>query len=278
MKSVLIAVGQANTEPWLSIWKEGQEKTWVKDSVTGSRVIHFTSKNAPYLVKKFDKIHESIRYRKTLGLWQGRLDKISTKFISRKIPKYLFSTESNILSVNSWSTYYFFGQRNIALYDWFLQNTNDDFLFVTNTSSYINQKKLLHIVQNFDSTEAIYAGYLLPEGGKEQFVSGAGRLLSRKSVEIIKSNWNKHTHETLEDVCLGLFMKLMGIIAIPLPRVSLPSTESVVLLPDSVVSTEFNFRCKSQEIPRKDVEIMKLLHERISKIDKNQTNQTNQTK
>ena len=274
MKSVLIAVEQANTEPWLSIWREGQEKTWIRDSVTGSRVIHFTSKNAPYLVKKLDKIHESIRYHKILGLWQGRLDKISTKFISRKIPEYFFSTESNILSVNSWSTYYFFGQRNIALYDWFLQNTSDDFLFVTNTSSYINQKKLLKIIQEFDPAETVYAGYLLPEDSKEQFVSGAGRLMSRKSVEIIKSNWNKHTHETLEDVCLGLFMKLMGIIATPLPRVSLPTPESVSLLSDFVVRTNFHFRCKSQEIPRKDVEIMELLHERINHIGTNQTNQT----
>lgn len=275
MKSVLIAVEQANTEPWLSIWKNGQEKTWIRDNVTGSRVIHFTSKNAPYLVKKFDEIHENIRYRKTLGLWQGRLDKISTKFISRKIPKYLFSSDSNILSVNSWSTYYFFGQRNIALYDWFLQNTSEDFLFVTNTSSYINQRNLIDIVQIFDPTDTVYAGYLLPENSKEQFVSGAGRLLSRKSVELIKLNWSKHTHETLEDVCLGIFMKLMGITAIPLPRVSLPTPESVALLPNSVVCTEFHFRCKSQDIPRKDVEIMELLHERISNINKNQTNQTN---
>jgi hypothetical protein len=275
VKSVLIAVEQANTEPWLSIWKNGQEKTWIKDNVKGSRVIHFASKNAPYLVKKFDEIHEKIRYRKTLGLWQGRLDKITTKFFSRKIPKYIFSSESNTLSVNSWSTYYFFGQRNIALYDWFLKNASEDFLFVTNTSSYINQRKLLDIVQMFNPTETVYAGYLLPENGKEQFVSGAGRLLSRRSVELIKLNWNKHTHETLEDVCLGIFMKLMGVMAIPLPRVSLPTPESVALLPDLVLCTEFHFRCKSQEIPRKDVEIMALLHERINNVCTNQTNQTN---
>lgn len=261
--SVLIAIGQANIEPWTKIWKEGQEKTWIKVKVDGSRVVHYQSKNAPFLIRKFDDFHEKIRYRRILGLWQGRFDKITTKFISKKIPKYCYNLDSQILTVNSWSTYFFYGQRNIALYDWFLKNTNDDFLFMTNTSSYINQTKLLQIVQNFDPAETVYAGYLLPEDSKEQFVSGAGKLLSRKSVEIISSNWNKHTQYTLEDVSLGLFMKLMGIIATPLPRVSLPTPEAAKTLPDSILETEFHFRCKSNQIPRRDVEIMRILHERI---------------
>jgi len=261
--SVLVAITQGNTEPWTTIWREGQAKTWIQDDVSGCQVIHFQSINAPYVIKKFDEIHEKNRYRKLLGLWQGRLDKISTKFISKKIPGYSFNINNQILTVNSWSAHFLVGRRNIALYDWFLKYTNKDFLFVTNTSSYINQAHLLKIVQKFNPSDTIYAGYLLPESEREQFVSGAGKLLSRKSVEVIKNNWHKHTHEALEDVSLGFFMKSMGIIAIPLSRVSLPTPESVMTLPDSILKTEFHFRCKSDEIPRKDVEIMRILYERI---------------
>jgi hypothetical protein len=265
--TVLIAITQGNTEPWKTIWKEGQEKTWMSENVYGSSVIHFQSINSPYLIKKFDEIHEKNRYRKILGLWQGRLDKIWTKFISKKIPKYSFNNTNQILTVNSWSTYYLQGRRNIALYDWFLKYTNKDFLFVTNTSSYINQEQLLKLVQKFNPNNTIYAGYLLPEDENEQFVSGAGKLLSRKSVEAIQNNWHKHTHETLEDVCLGIFMKAMRIPAIPLSRVTLPTPESAVALPESILKTEFHYRCKSNQIPRRDVEIMRILHERI-KINK----------
>jgi hypothetical protein len=261
--TVLIAISQGNTEPWTTIWREGQAKTWIQDKIYGCNVINLQSIDAPCLVKKFDEIHERNRYRKKMGLWQGRLDKLSSKFISKRIPKYSFNKNNRILTVDSWSTYYLQGRRNIALYDWFLKYTNKDFLFVTNTSSYINQAHLLKIVQKFNPSDTIYAGYLLPESEREQFVSGAGKLLSRKSVEVIKNNWHKHTHEALEDVSLGFFMKSMGIIAIPLSRVSLPTPESVMTLPDSILKTEFHFRCKSDEIPRKDVEIMRILYERI---------------
>ena len=263
--TLLIAIGQANTEPWTSIWKEGQEKTWIKYHNNGIPVVHVQSINAPSFVQKLDALHEKNRYRKIIGVWQGRFDKIATKFISGKIPEYNFNANTKILIVNSWSTYFLLGQRVIALYDWFLKNTNKDFLFCTNTSSYINKKNLLSLVQKFDPTDAIYAGFLLPEGAKQQFVSGAGRLLSRKSIELFVNNWHKYTHLALEDVAQGRLMEILGISPIPLSRVSLPTPESVAALSDSVIQTEFHFRCKSQEVPRKDVEIMRLLHERVIK-------------
>jgi hypothetical protein len=263
--TLLIAIGQANTEPWTSIWKEGQEKTWINyDSETPS-IVHVQSIDAPYFFKILDALHEKNRYRKIIGTWQGRFDKITAKLISKKIPSYKFDVNNQILMVNSWSLYFLFGRRAIALYDWFLKNTDKDFLFCTNTSSYINKKNLLSLVQKFDPADAIYAGYLLPEGERQQFVSGAGRLLSRKSIELIVNNWHKYTHEALEDVAHGRLMEGLGISPISLSRVSLPTSESVAALSDSVIQTEFHFRCKSQEVPRKDVEIMRLLHERVIK-------------
>jgi len=265
-KSILIAIAQANTEPWMTIRKEGQEKTWIKVKIDGAKVIHYQSKNAPFLIRKFDYFHEKIRYRRILGLWQGRFDKVITKFISRKIPKYYYDINNQILTVNSWSTYFFFGQRNIALYDWFLKDTDADFLYVTNSSSYINQRNLLRVIEQFNPNETIYAGNIYLTGGSEEFVSGAGKLLSRKSVEVIRDNWHKHSHETLEDVTLGRFMKNMGISAIPLMSVLVPTVDAVGTLSDSNLRSEFHFRCKSEEIPRKDVEIMRLLHDRISTV------------
>jgi len=264
--SVLIAIGQANIEPWTKIWKEGQEKTWIKVKVDGSKVVHYQSKNAPFLIRKFDDLHEKIRYRQILGLWQGRFDKIITKFISRKIPEYFYNVNRQILTVNSWSTYFFYGQRNIALYDWFLKDTDTDFLYVTNSSSYINQRNLLRVIEQFNPNETIYAGNIYLNGESDEFISGAGKLLSRKSVEVIRDNWHKHSHETLEDVTLGRFMKSMGISAIPLISVLVPTVDAVETLPDSILCSEFHFRCKSEEIPRKDVEIMRLLHDRISAV------------
>jgi hypothetical protein len=264
-KTLLIAIAQANSEPWTRIWKEGQDKTWINFGSDAIPVVNVQSVSAPYLFQKLDSIHEGFRYRKTIGRWQGRVDKIITKFISKKTPKYNFNMHNQILMVESWSLYFLFGRRAIALYDWFLKNRSEDFLFCTNTSSYVHKKKLLNEVQKLDPSEAIYAGYLLPEGEKQQFVSGAGRLLSRKSVELLVNNWEKYSHEGLEDVSHGRLMKSLGVPALALSRVDLPTPESVAALPESVIQSQFHFRCKSTDSPRKDVEIMRLLHERVTK-------------
>lgn len=264
--TLLIAVGQANTEPWTSIWRNGQEKTWINNGSEYSSVVHVQSKNAPFFVNKLDGLHEKNRYRDSLGLWQGRVDKIATRFIPRKIPEYTFNINNQVLLVDSWSTYFLLGRRVIALYDWFLKCTDKDFLFGTNTSSYINQSNLLNVIQEFNPNDSIYAGYLLPEGQARQFVSGAGKLLSRKSIELFVNNWDKYNHEGLEDVSHGRLMESLGVRAQALPRVDLPTLESVAALPESVIQSQFHFRCKSTDLPRKDVEIMRLLHERVTKI------------
>jgi hypothetical protein len=265
--SVQIAVSQANVEPWNSIWKEGQEKTWLKEKVNGSSVIHYQSIHASFFFNKFDEIHEKNRYRKNLGLWQGRIDKILARLIPRKIPNYTFERNTQILTVNSRSMYLLQGRRIIGLYDWFLDNTTRDFLFMTNTSSYIKQRNLLKLVQELNPNDAIYAGYLLPEGEAKQFVSGAGKLLSRKSVELVRDNWKMYNHEALEDVALGVLMEKLGIPATPLSRVSLSTPEHVSEIQKDVIEREFHFRCKSQDIPRKDVEIMRLLHQKVTELD-----------
>lgn len=264
--TVLIAISQANTNPWVNIWKEGQAKTWINNNLDGTAVINVQSKMPPGIIKKVDVFHEKNRYRTRVGLWQGRFDKILAKFISNKIPKYEFNKENHILNVDSWSTYQLQGRRFIALYDWFLNNTNFSFLFTTTTSSYINKQNLLNLVQNFSSQDLIYAGCLLPEKEIKQFVSGAGTLLSRRSVEVLRQNWEKFKFDTLEDVAHGYLMSEIGATPVPLTRVDLPDIGAVKSLPASTLSLEFHYRCKSSAVPREDVQIMRQLHLRLQNL------------
>jgi hypothetical protein len=261
--NLLIAVGQANVEPWITICSEGQEKTWINNSVDGTEVIHSKSKITPVIIQQIDKFHEKNRYKKWVGLWQGRYDKVGTKIISKKIAKYSFNSENRTLTVDSWSTYQLSGRRFIALYDWFLSQTDYNFLFTTTTSSYINKKKLFDLIQKFNCKDLIYAGYLLPENHTNQFVSGAGTLLSRSCVEVLVQNWRRFKFDTLEDVSRGDLMRELGVPPIPLTRVDVPNVDSVKALPIDVLEREFHYRCKSPEVPRQDVRIMQKLHERL---------------
>lgn len=264
--TVLIAVGMANVEPWKSIWEAGQNKTWVSESVKGVDVIQSISKSAPYLMYKLDKIHNSNRPKKYIGLWQGRLDYLTTRFISRKIPKYTFDNKKSVLEVENYSTWLLLGQRNGALFEWFLKHTDYDFLYTTNSSSYIIKKNLLAIVQDFDKKDNVYAGFLMPENQKIQFVSGAGRLLSRSCVELIVKNWRRYSHNNIEDVCLGNFLRDLGVRPVPLNTVQVPDLAAASDLRTDVLASEFHFRCKGLDRERNDIEIMTLLHKRISNI------------
>ena len=262
--TVLIAVGMANIEPWSSIWKDGQNTTWVRDKVKGVDVIQSISVNAPYLISKLDKIHNSNRPKKYIGLWQGRVDYLLTRFISRKIPKYTFDKNKSVLEVKNFSTWLLLGQRNGALFDWFLKFTDYDFLYTTNSSSYINKRNLLDLVQDYDKNDNVYAGYLMPENQKLQFVSGAGRLLSRCCIELIVKNWQKYSHNNIEDVCLGNFLRGLGVKPTHLNTVQVPDLAAVSDLRTEVLASEFHFRCKGLGEVRNDIAIMTLLHKRIS--------------
>ena len=264
--TVLIAVGKANVEPWNSIWEAGQNKTWASQSVKGVDVIQFISKNAPNLIYKLDKIHYSNRSKKYIGLWQGRLDYFITRFISRKIPQYTFDKQKLILEVDNYSTWLLLGQRYGALFDWFLKYTDYNFLYTTNSSSYIIKENLLKLVQDFNVNDNIYAGYLMPENQETQFVSGAGRLLSRSCVELMVKNWPRYTHSNIEDVCIGDFLRDLGVLPIPLNTVQVPDLAAVLALKTEVLESEFHFRCKGLDKVRNDIEIMTTLHKRISNL------------
>lgn len=261
--TALIAVAQANTEPWITIKNEGQEKTWIAIKINGIDTIYFKSKSTPFFVQAIDIFHERNRYKKHIGRWQGRIDKVFSKLISHNIPRYIFENSSNTLIVNSWSTYQLQGKRYRALYDWFLNQTDYGFLFTTTTSSYINKLYLLELIQKLNCNDLIYAGYLMPENHTKQFASGAGTLLSRKSIELLAENWKRFKFDTLEDVSHGDLMRELGVTPIPLTRVDLTDIESVRSLPRSVLESEFHYRCKSSKVPRQDVQIMNVLHESI---------------
>jgi hypothetical protein len=264
--NVLIAISQANVEPWTSIWKEGQSKTWINQYAEGIDVISFVSKDAPNLIYRLDKIHYSNRAKKYIGLWQGRLDYLTTKLISREIPNYVFDNQHSILNVDCWSTWNLLGRRLVALYDWFLKHTDYNFLYTTNSSSYIIKKNLLKLVQDFSMNDNIYAGYLMPENQEIQFVSGAGRLLSRNCVELIVNNWHNYTHNNIEDVCIGNYLRDLGVRPISLNRVQVQDLASVSALSTEVLTSEFHFRCKGLGKIRNDIEIMTTLHKRISNL------------
>jgi hypothetical protein len=262
--SVLIAISYSEFHPWIEI-KEAQEKTWINKSQNNVDVIFYLSRPAPFLIKKIDFLIEKFRFDSNFGSFISVINRISAKFISHKTPKYFFSKNNNFLTVDSWSTYQLFGRRNLALFDWFLKNTNADYLYQTNVSSYINVDKFIEILNAFQKEDLIYAGSIInPNRTPFPIVSGSGKLLSRSLIVEIMKNTKLLKFDNLEDVALAESISKIGVEAKSLPRLDLPNLNVLRNYSKSELCSHFQFRCKSDAIPRIDVQIMEELHCRLS--------------
>lgn len=90
--------------------------------------------------------------------------------------------------------------------NWFLKETDYEFMFITTTSSFINVNQLINHISRFKRDIPIYAGHLLGEF-PEKFVTGAGQLINRKTAEIVVSNFQHYPHRMLNDVALGSLLR-----------------------------------------------------------------------
>jgi len=67
-------------------------------------------------------------------------------------------------------------------------------------------------------------------------------------------------------VCIGNYLRDLGVRPISLNRVQVQDLASVSALSTEVLTSEFHFRCKGLGKIRNDIEIMTTLHKRISNL------------
>lgn len=116
------------------------------------------------------------------------------------------------LSVDATDSYYYMAEKFKEALD-FVKGWEYDFVFRTNSSSYVNKQKLVEFASRFPST-GVYAGWTMKDTNHDggDCVSGAGILLSRDCVEILRKEINPEV-EMEEDVYLGRILRANGIVA-----------------------------------------------------------------
>ena len=263
--SLIVAIGQAKSEPWESIWLNGQVPTWVSRFKNEVDIVNMSGKRLGYFWKRFDAFHERNRFSKRFGLWQGRFDYLFIPWLIRNIPpsKELAPSSIREIKVLTNSSYIFAGRRLIGMINWFLEETDYEFMFITTTSSFINVKQLIKHISGFKTDMPIYAGHLLGEF-PEKFVTGAGQLINRKTAEIVVSNFRQYPHQMLNDVALGSLLRENGVSPIEIPWIWCKSVDEVLELSEENLSSTMHFRCKSSSNPRTDSEIMRALQQRLT--------------
>lgn len=263
---IVVAISQRDKLPWNKIRKI-QEETWIRKYEAEAKIIHYLSLEPPILVNYIDRIIEKYRFAKKFGRLSSLITRLFSYLISSEVPKYKFNVANKELLVHSYSTYFLFGRRNLALYDWFISNTNSKFLFQTNTSSYLDIVKLISITKKMNCKDLILAGAIVnPNSQNFKIISGAGRLLSRELITEILKHKNSLKFDNLEDICISELASKLSATIIPLDRYDLPTINKLNSSSDSDLKAHFHFRCKSESLPRSDDNIMNALYTRLSKL------------
>jgi hypothetical protein len=109
------------------------------------------------------------------------------------------------------------GYKLLLALDWCIKNTDYDFIFRTNTSSFVNTIELENfITNNLINKDYVYCGMPLVRDYKDSdkkinFLSGAGIILNKKTTQLIldkRKNWD---HSEWEDVSLGKLLSENGV-------------------------------------------------------------------
>jgi hypothetical protein len=155
--------------------------------------------------------------------------------------------------------------KDLAVLDYFYNNTNANFLFMTTTSSYIRPRKLMEKIATLP-TRGLYAGALAYPGAN--FAAGNNRLFSRDVVKRILQERNSLRCGVIEDLALGNLCNSLSIQMIELTKINIGSLKELELISDEELHEEFHFKLTSgKRENRQDVKIMIKLHNRIREID-----------
>lgn len=176
-----------------------------------------------------------------------------------------FSVTGDIINCISDEGLYNIGYKTIESFE-YLNNLDFDYIFRTNSSSYVHVDRLIEFLENKPKND-FYCGYInkcVVSG--LIFGSGSGYFLSSDLVSKViseKENWN---HELIDDVALGdLLINKMGVKIIQSKRCDIDS-----IIDDefycrgkkvSNIDGHFHFRCKTPTKERNlDIDIMNKLH------------------
>ena len=165
---------------------------------------------------------------------------IGHPYSSEREVDYVSVRKDNYLVLNTDDGYPNLAKKTLLAFDWAVSNFKFDYLFRTNTSSFIDFKKLHQFTEN-NRNNLDYGGVVLDVEEGDTIASGAGFFLSRKNVELILTNSDKFDTSLPDDVAIARLLKNFEISPSNLIRKDLKK----VPRPDSVYqSNHFHYRCR----------------------------------
>lgn len=178
------------------------------------------------------------------------------------MPTYYYSGESDACYHDNRNIYLtsqdFYGhitEKTIQAFEYALNNFTFDYIFRTNSSSYINKDRLNTWLQDKPISD-FYAG-IIGEYRGIKYASGCGYTISRNLVEKIVSHKDRINLNFHDDVILGKFLN-QEIVAAPRKDTSCNTSMNYD------IENHFHWRCKCPSDRNVDIQHMRNIHQLIT--------------
>lgn len=225
MKRFLVAIIHVDDFPWKEIVERGQIPLWHSTNLSEIEIAYFVNQKTDFS-QFLNSVVETLRWR------CGRIPSYLVSYflmfllfpIRFLIPKYRFERmvlDFPLYKVSLPETSFFIRWKRIAIFDFFLQNSNFDFLVMVNSSSFLNFNNLRKEIQTsttFADAEigSPYAGGPIQDSADGKFISGAFMVLNRTAVQILMKNVRKIPVHVMDDIAIGTALRRLAVPLSPL--------------------------------------------------------------
>ena len=143
------------------------------------------------------------------------------------------------LLLNCSDAYSDMGIKTLKAFEWVDLNLSYDYVFRTNTSSYVNYKNLISFLNKIQKEGNDYCGHI-GVYDEIEYVRGSGIILSKHAIKSIISSQRELDTNVVEDVAIGKLLKINKILPTKGKRKDIESHKDI----RNLESDEYHIRCR----------------------------------
>lgn len=258
---IAILVAYKDLSPFREIRNARIRQQTVKTQNCSFEIFYVSGRAATRRVAKFSSFIERKRFTR-LGLFLRVIDSLLLFRLRFAVPK--IKLEGKNLQVDCPDELRFLGAKMLSAYKYCLDQ-KFDYVFKTTVSSIIVLDNLDSYLVKSIHKPYVYSGKLINPQYKT-FASGSCLLMDQVALQRL---WKKRfflDYSLLDDVAIGKVMRKVGIQVSDLASISLTQVNQVKDLDLKELSETLHFRCKSDETPRADIQIIQALIKRLESV------------
>jgi len=165
---------------------------------------------------------------------------VGTKELNEREKSYIEKNNKEYLFLNTEDNYSNLAKKTLMAFQEIYENCEFDFIFRTNTSSFIDLE-ILENYLNFKSNNSSYSGKITETNEGFTFASGAGFFISKENISILLKNKDSFDEKLPDDVAIAKTLSQQMIFPTNLRRVDLKNVPNPRIIKEN---KDFHYRCR----------------------------------